>query len=120
MQVVVLFRATGDAPILKHPKVKISGDQKIGKVIEFLKRQLKKETLFVYVNSAFALPPTKSLLTLFRNFSTDGKQLVVNVTPSLWLGADVTLNPADLTHSATPRLPFPPTRALCPLPQLQH
>lgn len=78
MQVVVLFRATGDAPILKHSKVKISGDQKFGKVIEFLKRQVKRDTLFVYVNSAFAPSPDERVADLFRNFSTDGKQLVVN------------------------------------------
>nr|XP_028952640.1 ubiquitin-like protein ATG12 [Malus domestica] len=43
-KVVVHLRATGDAPILQA-KFKILGTNKFAKVIEFLRRQLHKETL---------------------------------------------------------------------------
>ncbi|KAK1262565.1 Ubiquitin-like protein ATG12 [Acorus gramineus] len=44
-KVVVHLRATGDAPILKQAKFKIAGSDKFGKVIEFLRRQLHRDTL---------------------------------------------------------------------------
>ncbi|KAJ9691952.1 hypothetical protein PVL29_011183 [Vitis rotundifolia] len=44
-KVVVHLRATGDAPILKQAKFKIPGTDKFAKVIEFLRRQLHRDTL---------------------------------------------------------------------------
>ncbi|AQK75385.1 Autophagy-related 12 variant 1 [Zea mays] len=44
-KVVVHVRSTGDAPILKQSKFKISGRDKFLKVIEFLRRQLHQDTL---------------------------------------------------------------------------
>ncbi|GMQ08171.1 hypothetical protein CsSME_00052021 [Camellia sinensis var. sinensis] len=44
-KVVVHLRATGDAPILKQAKFKIAGTDKFAKVIDFLRRQLHRETL---------------------------------------------------------------------------
>ncbi|RXH88839.1 hypothetical protein DVH24_000438 [Malus domestica] len=76
-KVVVHLRATGDAPILKQSKFKILGTDKFAKVIEFLRRQLHKETLFVYVNSAFSPNPDELVIDLYNNFGFDGK-LVVN------------------------------------------
>ncbi|XP_052182847.1 ubiquitin-like protein ATG12 isoform X2 [Diospyros lotus] len=63
-RVVVHLRATGDAPILKQAKFKIAGTDKFAKVIDFLCRQLHRETL---------------------NFGFDGK-LVVNYACSMAWG----------------------------------
>ncbi|XP_020526002.1 ubiquitin-like protein ATG12 isoform X2 [Amborella trichopoda] len=63
-KVVVHLRATGDAPILKQAKFKIGGTEKFAKVIDFLRRQLHRETL---------------------NFGFDGK-LVVNYACSMAWG----------------------------------
>ncbi|TQD96207.1 hypothetical protein C1H46_018190 [Malus baccata] len=65
-KVVVHLRATGDAPILKQSKFKILGTDKFAKVIEFLRRQLHKETLFVYVNSAFSPNPDELVIDLYN------------------------------------------------------
>jgi hypothetical protein len=43
--VVVFFKAIGDAPILKQSKFKIGGVEKFAKVIEFLRKQVHRETL---------------------------------------------------------------------------
>ena len=69
-KVVVHLRATGDAPILKQSKFKIAGADKFAKVIDFLRRQLHRETLFVYVNSAFSPNPDESIIDLYtvRNY----------------------------------------------------
>ncbi|KAF7843588.1 ubiquitin-like protein ATG12 [Senna tora] len=101
-KVVVHLRATGDAPILKQAKFKIPGTDKFAKVIDFLRRQLHRETLFVYVNSAFSPNPDEAVIDLYnniaslicvclvaflviQNFGIDGK-LVVNYACSMAWG----------------------------------
>ncbi|TXG68372.1 hypothetical protein EZV62_003307 [Acer yangbiense] len=89
-KVVVHFRATGGAPILKQAKFKISGTDKFAKVIDFLCRHLGRETLFVYVNSAFSPNPDELVIDLYNinvelNFGFDGK-LVVNYACSMAWG----------------------------------
>ncbi|XP_071712012.1 ubiquitin-like protein ATG12 [Rutidosis leptorrhynchoides] len=84
-KVVVHLRATGDAPILKQAKFKIAGTDKFSKVIEFLCRQLHRDTLFVYLNSAFSPSPDQLVNDLFNNFGVDGK-LVVNYACSMAWG----------------------------------
>ncbi|KAI3984872.1 hypothetical protein MKX01_004640, partial [Papaver californicum] len=74
---VVHLRETADAAILKQAKFKIAGTDKFAKVIYFLRRQLHRDTLFVYVNSAFSPNPDESVNDLYNNFGFDGK-LVVN------------------------------------------
>ncbi|KAL6335356.1 hypothetical protein AAG906_029599 [Vitis piasezkii] len=66
-KVVVHLRATGDAPILKQAKFKIPGTDKFAKVIEFLRRQLHRDTLFVYVNSAFSPNPDELVIDLYNS-----------------------------------------------------
>ncbi|XP_071925898.1 ubiquitin-like protein ATG12 isoform X1 [Coffea arabica] len=65
-KVVVHLRATGDAPILKQAKFKIDGSDKFVKVIDFLRRQLHRDTLFVYVNSAFSPNPEELITDLYN------------------------------------------------------
>ncbi|KAK8949544.1 Ubiquitin-like protein ATG12 [Platanthera zijinensis] len=90
-KVVVHLRATGDAPILKQAKFKTAGTNKFSTVIEFLRRQLHRDTLFLYVNSAFSPNPDELMIDLYnvrglwRNFGFDGK-LVVNYACSMAWG----------------------------------
>ncbi|XP_044484871.1 ubiquitin-like protein ATG12 [Mangifera indica] len=84
-KVVVHFRATGGAPILKQAKFKISGADKFARVIDFLCRHLGRETLFVYVNSAFSPNPDELVIDLYNNFGFDGK-LIVNYACSMAWG----------------------------------
>ncbi|XP_022724577.1 ubiquitin-like protein ATG12 isoform X2 [Durio zibethinus] len=65
-KVVVHLRATGDAPILKQAKFKILGADKFAKVIDFLRRQLHQDTLFLYVNSAFSPSPDELVIDLYN------------------------------------------------------
>ncbi|XP_018835067.1 ubiquitin-like protein ATG12 isoform X1 [Juglans regia] len=85
-KVVVHLRATGDAPILKQAKFKILGTEKFAKVIDFLRRQLHRETLFVYVNSSFAPNPDELVIDLYNNFGTFDGKLVVNYACSMAWG----------------------------------
>ncbi|KAG0467575.1 hypothetical protein HPP92_019155 [Vanilla planifolia] len=65
-KVVVHLRATGDAPILKKAKFKTAGTNKFSTVIEFLRHQLHRDTLFVYVNSAFSPNPDELMIDLYN------------------------------------------------------
>ncbi|XP_031479746.1 ubiquitin-like protein ATG12 isoform X4 [Nymphaea colorata] len=67
-KVVVHLKATGDAPILKQAKFKITGTEKFAKVIDFLRKQLHRESLVIDIN-----------------FGIDGK-LVVNYACSMAWG----------------------------------
>lgn len=84
-KVVILFRATGGAPILKQAKFKVEASEKFAKVIDFLRRQLHRETVFLYINSAFSPNPDETILDLFENFGIGGK-LEVNYACSMAWG----------------------------------
>ncbi|OAY73967.1 Ubiquitin-like protein ATG12 [Ananas comosus] len=65
-KVVIHLRPTGDVPILKQAKFKVAGTDKFLKVIEFLRRQLRRDTLFVYINSAFSPNPDELVIDLYN------------------------------------------------------
>ncbi|KAJ8539326.1 hypothetical protein K7X08_013578 [Anisodus acutangulus] len=83
-KVIVHLRSTGDAPILKQAKFKIAGTDKFIKVIDFLRRQLHRETLFVYVNSAFSPNPDELVIDLYNNFGFDGKLVAFAMPHASW------------------------------------
>ena len=76
-QVVVRCQPVGAVPRLKQTKFRVDGDKPFAYVIDFLRRQTKKERLFVYCNSSFAPSPDVTLAELYRCFSKDST-LVVN------------------------------------------
>ncbi|KAM3244212.1 hypothetical protein ACQJBY_055875 [Aegilops geniculata] len=83
-KVVVCLRSLGSAPMLRRNKFKISGREKFSKIIEFLCRQLHKDTLFVYVNSSFSPSPDELIIDLYNNFAIDGKLVVNYALSAAW------------------------------------
>ncbi|TPX66027.1 hypothetical protein SpCBS45565_g04741 [Spizellomyces sp. 'palustris'] len=68
-KVVVRFRATGNAPILKQNFYKITASQKFQTVMNFLRKELNykaQDPLFLYVNSAFAPAPDEIVGNLYK------------------------------------------------------
>ncbi|KAJ6947186.1 ubiquitin-like protein ATG12 isoform X2 [Populus alba x Populus x berolinensis] len=65
-KVIIQLKATADAPILKQKKFKMLGTDKFAKVIDFLRRQIHRETVFVYINSAFSPNPDELVIDLFN------------------------------------------------------
>nr|ABK92847.1 unknown [Populus trichocarpa] len=47
-KVIIQLKATADAPILKQKKFKMLGTDKFAKVIDFLRRQIHRETVVAY------------------------------------------------------------------------
>ncbi|KAJ6963306.1 ubiquitin-like protein ATG12 isoform X2 [Populus alba x Populus x berolinensis] len=60
------------------------GTDKFAKVIDFLRRQIHRETVFVYINSAFSPNPDELVIDLFNNFGVDGKLLVNYACSVAW------------------------------------
>ncbi|KAJ3031650.1 UNVERIFIED_CONTAM: Ubiquitin-like protein [Siphonaria sp. JEL0065] len=86
-KVVVRFKATGSAPILKQSVFKITASQRFQAVILFLRKELalnSADSLFLYVNSAFAPAPDETVSTLFKNFGTDNSLIVNYSTTAAW------------------------------------
>ncbi|BAF19003.2 Os06g0205000 [Oryza sativa Japonica Group] len=63
----------------------IGGNEKFLKIIDFLRRQIHQDTVFLYVNSAFSPNPDELIIDLYNNFGIDG-QLVVNYASSMAWG----------------------------------
>jgi len=56
-KVKVHLVAVGSAPILKKTKFQISADQRFASVIQFVRKMLKVDTVFLYCHSAFVPAP---------------------------------------------------------------
>eukprot|EP00898_Chlorokybus_atmophyticus_P006566 jgi/Chlat1/6910/Chrsp52S06636 len=72
-KVTVHLNATGDAPILKQSKFKVSAEDRLGKVQDFLRRQLHRDNVFIYCNMAFSPSPDALVQELFLNFGQNGE-----------------------------------------------
>lgn len=75
----ILFKATGNAPIMKKKKWRVEQDRKIGNINGFLRKYLmmeESESLFLYVNQSFAPSPDEIIRNLYDSFGSDGKLVV--------------------------------------------
>ncbi|KAJ1623301.1 putative autophagy protein Apg12 [Pavlovales sp. CCMP2436] len=86
-KVVVTFRNVGAAPALRQNKFKIDAEQPFQAVIVFLRKQLHTadtDSLFVYVNSAFAPSPDERIADVARCFHVDGVLNLNYCTTPAW------------------------------------
>ncbi|CAK8684212.1 unnamed protein product [Clavelina lepadiformis] len=86
-KIVLLFCQTGGAPILTKKKWQVESSRTIGWVNTFLRKTLRlepNESLFLYVNQAFAPSPDRELGTLFDCFSANGKLVLHYATMQAW------------------------------------
>ncbi|KAM6481129.1 ubiquitin-like autophagy protein Apg12-domain-containing protein [Trichoderma sp. SZMC 28011] len=87
LKVVVKFKAVGSAPALQQDVCKISASRRFEEVVRYLRRKLRcKETdsVFLYVNSAFAPSLDEVVGNLHQCFKNAHDQLVVaySITPA--------------------------------------
>ncbi|WVN85945.1 ubiquitin-like protein ATG12 [Cryptococcus depauperatus CBS 7841] len=79
-KVVVRFKSIGSAPVMKNNVFKATAGHKFQAVIQFLRQQLgtkKEDSLFTYINAAFAPAPDDTVGNLYKSFGTEG-HLIVN------------------------------------------
>lgn len=52
-KVVVVFRATGDAPVLKQSRFKVEVRGTFARLVQLLCKQIQKDSVLVYLDSSF-------------------------------------------------------------------
>ena len=75
-KITIMFKATGDAPILKQRKFLIDPTKDVAWLLKFLRRQLKlqvSDALFLYVSQSFVPPPDQVIRNLYDCFGSDRK-----------------------------------------------
>jgi ubiquitin-like protein ATG12 len=85
--VVVSFRHTGSAPVLRQQKFKVRADQRFAVVGDLLRQQLglaPAESLFLYCNSAFAPPPDELVRDVAQCFAVEGVLVLNYCTTPAW------------------------------------
>ncbi|XP_033630476.1 autophagy protein 12-like [Asterias rubens] len=86
-KVDILLRATGDAPIMKKKRWAVDQSKKIAWVIDFIRKYIKcepSESLFLYVNQAFAPSPDQEIGNLFECYGSDGKLVLHYCKSEAW------------------------------------
>ncbi|XP_075724792.1 autophagy-related 12 isoform X1 [Rhipicephalus microplus] len=72
----VFLKATGDAPIMAKRKWAVSPTSKVMDIVDFVRRYLKldqSESLFLYINQAFAPSLDQDISNLYECFGSNGK-----------------------------------------------
>ncbi|GAA5971605.1 hypothetical protein JCM8115_001027 [Rhodotorula mucilaginosa] len=86
-KVVVRFKATGNAPIMKQNFYKITASNQFRTVTAFLRKELgwkPSDPLFVYINSAFAPALDDTVANLYKSFGTENHLLVNYSSTQAW------------------------------------
>ncbi|GAA5847765.1 hypothetical protein JCM9279_005024 [Rhodotorula babjevae] len=86
-KVVVRFKATGNAPIMKQNFYKITASNQFRTVIAFLRKELgwkPADSLFLYINSSFSPAPDDTVANLFKCFGTEGHLIVNYSSTQAW------------------------------------
>jgi len=87
MKVDILLKPAGDAPIMKKKKWTVDRSKRISWVSDFIKKYIKSdpsESLFLYVNQAFAPSPDTEIGTVFDCFGSDGKLVLHYCRTQAW------------------------------------
>ncbi|KAI0725366.1 putative autophagy-related protein 12 [Fomitopsis betulina] len=87
VQVPILFKAIGNAPIMKQNLYKINAQNQFRAVVRFLRKQLgykPQDPLLTYINLSFAPAPDNSVLNLHKSFASDGTLIVNYSTTVAW------------------------------------
>lgn len=86
-KIEIRLQATGDAPIMKQRNYSVEPGKKIGEICGFVRKYLKldeAESLFLYVNQAFAPSPDQTILNLKECFGSDGKLVLYYSRNQAW------------------------------------
>ncbi|XP_038067845.1 autophagy protein 12-like [Patiria miniata] len=86
-KVDVLLKNTADAPIMAKKKWAVPRTRKVSWVIEFIRKYFKCEqtdSLFLYVNQAFAPAPDQEIGNLFECYGSDGKLVLHYCMKEAW------------------------------------
>ena len=81
---MIHLKNVGNAPLLKNPKIRVNGNDKFAKVINFLKSKMSAGNIFLYINSAFAPTPSASIKDLYQCFRVQNELIVNYALTEAW------------------------------------
>ncbi|TFK35102.1 ubiquitin-like autophagy protein Apg12-domain-containing protein [Crucibulum laeve] len=87
IKVILLFKAVGNAPVMKQTKYKIKAGRTFGHVLHLLRGLLNfkpEDTLVTYINQSFSPTPDDVVSNLFKMFATEGYLIVNYSTTPAW------------------------------------
>lgn len=83
----MLLKPTGDAPILKVQKFAVRSELAVADLVVNIKKMAKlqdSESLFLYVNQAFAPALDEKLATLYEVYAINKKLVLHYATTEAW------------------------------------
>lgn len=88
-KIEVLFRNTGNAPIIKKSKWAVSPSTTVADTVAFIRKYLKSAldpdtSIFIYVNQSFAPSLDQTIQNLFDCYESDKKLVLYYATVQAW------------------------------------
>lgn len=86
-KIEIFLKATGNAPILKNKKWQVHRGKKIEWIAEFLRKTLKcdpSESIFLYINQAFAPSPDREIGSLYESYGVEGRLIIHYAKTEAW------------------------------------
>lgn len=86
-KIEILLKNTGDAPIMKKTKWKVSATSTVSEIAKFIIKYLKldsSQSLFIYVNQSFAPALDQTVQNLFECYECDKKLVLYYATTQAW------------------------------------
>lgn len=83
----VLFKNTGNAPIMKKTKWRVNANFTISGSIAFLRKYLNVDnslTIFIYVNQCFAPPLDQTVQNLYDCYASDKTLVLYYAVSQAW------------------------------------
>ncbi|CCC71456.1 hypothetical protein NCAS_0H01460 [Naumovozyma castellii] len=75
-KVKIKFQPIGSVPQIKPPVCKISATQSFSSIISFLRKRLRMENVYCYVNSSFAPTPQQNVGDLWTQFKVNDELII--------------------------------------------
>lgn len=80
----VILKPAGDAPIMKKKKWAVERNKKVAYISDFIKKFIKSESIFLYVNQSFSPSPDTEVGCVFDCFGSDGKLVLHYCRTQAW------------------------------------
>ena len=87
-KIEILFKNTGNAPIMKKTKWSVKTSSTVSGIVDFITKYLKldptSQSLFLYVNQSFAPALDQTVQNLFDCYECDKKLVLYYATTQAW------------------------------------
>lgn len=86
-KIEVLFKNTGNAPIMKRSKWNVRVSSTVFDTVNFIRKYLKidpSQSIFIYVNQSFAPPLDQTIQNLFDCYESDKKLVLYYSITQAW------------------------------------